>query len=621
MVIKMVKPEKCSVKVDGKVKTNNNTIELPEYIVDPGTKTTYLKGKFLGKGGFARVHELTDLTTNKVYAGKIIPKSRITKPHQKEKILREIDLHGGLRHNNVVRFQHFFEDDECVYIILEYCPRKSLVHVLKNRRVLTEPEVRYYMHQLSEGVFYIHSQDVIHRDLKLGNMFLSEEMEMKIGDFGLAARLGGDGEKKITVCGTPNYIAPEVLNMEGHGFETDVWAMGCIMYAMLVGQPPFETATLSETYARITTNSYSIPTGVSTTACDLIKRMLRSQPSERPSLTEILQHEFFTAGYRPQTLPTSCCSSVPKFPAVVATLPRSSTTESSPVCQESKKVTHSMSTLRIHTQGKLEPPKVTLRNETVPRIKETKKETSFHSTLKQKLTSVLCLDKSKKSKPCTTSALYQMVLSCVNNMPEESPTNPPCLMGVQTMFVAKWIDYSNKYGFGFQLSDNSVGVLFNDATRISQSPDKSRIEFHEVSGKWSAHSTSNIPSHLLEKYTLLKYFAQYMDENLTEGGDMAEELVKLRKGHIPCMKRWVRTSQSIIMQLDNGTLQINFFKDHTKIVLGTDGHVTYINEERRASSYSLDSLLRHGCDRNIGTRMQYALSVLNEFVELEGDDA
>ncbi|KAF0313501.1 Serine/threonine-protein kinase PLK2 [Amphibalanus amphitrite] len=75
-------------------------------------------------GGFARVHELTDLTNNKVYAGKIIPKSRITKPHNKEKIAREIDLHRHLRHRNVVRFEHCFEDSENVYIILEYCPRK-----------------------------------------------------------------------------------------------------------------------------------------------------------------------------------------------------------------------------------------------------------------------------------------------------------------------------------------------------------------------------------------------------------------------------------------------------------------------------------------------------------------
>ncbi|CAG0916695.1 unnamed protein product [Notodromas monacha] len=103
-------------------------------------------------------------------------------------INREIDVHRSLSHQHVVGFHGCFEDMDNVYIVLENCPRKSLVHVLKHRKTLTEPEVRYYMWQLIEGVKYIHSKNIIHRDLKLGNMFLTEEMVMKIGDFGLAAR-------------------------------------------------------------------------------------------------------------------------------------------------------------------------------------------------------------------------------------------------------------------------------------------------------------------------------------------------------------------------------------------------------------------------------------------------
>jgi len=98
-----------------------------QYIVDSASRTTYLKGRFLGKGGFARVHELTDLTTGHIYAGKIIPKSRITKPHHREKITREIELHRNLVHSNVVRFYHCFEDEENVYIILENCSKKVIL--------------------------------------------------------------------------------------------------------------------------------------------------------------------------------------------------------------------------------------------------------------------------------------------------------------------------------------------------------------------------------------------------------------------------------------------------------------------------------------------------------------
>ena len=118
---------------------------------------------FIFQGGFARVHELIDLSTNGVVAGKIIHKSRVCKPHHKEKISREIELHRSLRHKNVVQFIKHFEDTENIYIVLENCARKSLVHVLKARHVVTEPETRYYMSQLVHGVEYIHSQNIIHR--------------------------------------------------------------------------------------------------------------------------------------------------------------------------------------------------------------------------------------------------------------------------------------------------------------------------------------------------------------------------------------------------------------------------------------------------------------------------
>lgn len=89
---------------------------------------------------------------------------------------------------------------------------------------------------------YLHSNKIIHRDLKLGNLFISEKMELKLGDFGLATKLDFDGEKKKTICGTPNYIAPEILDGKiGHSFEVDIWSLGVIIYTLLIGKPPFET--------------------------------------------------------------------------------------------------------------------------------------------------------------------------------------------------------------------------------------------------------------------------------------------------------------------------------------------------------------------------------------------
>lgn len=126
-----------------------------------------------------------------------------------------------------------------------------MMELHKRRNALSEPETRYYMKQILNGVQYLHERRIIHRDLKLGNLFLDDDLHVKIGDFGLAAKIEYEGERKKTLCGTPNYIAPEILNRKGHSFEVDIWSVGCIMYTLLIGKPPFETNVLKDTYERI----------------------------------------------------------------------------------------------------------------------------------------------------------------------------------------------------------------------------------------------------------------------------------------------------------------------------------------------------------------------------------
>lgn len=144
-------------------------------------------------------------------------------------------------HPNIVKFIECFEDDENVYMILELCPNKSLMEMLRKRKRFTEPEARYFLLQLLGALKYMHGKRVIHRDLKLGNIFLDEDMNIKIGDFGLAALLINEDERKRTICGTPNYIAPEVLfeggkNGGGHSYEVDLWGFGVIMFVSLINR-------------------------------------------------------------------------------------------------------------------------------------------------------------------------------------------------------------------------------------------------------------------------------------------------------------------------------------------------------------------------------------------------
>lgn len=115
-----------------------------------------------------------------------------------------------------MRFEHFFEDEDNVYLLLELCENQTLADLMRRRWFLTEFEAAYYMKQIINGLKYMHRVGrVLHRDLKLGNLFLDKNMQIKIGDFGLATKLNKDVELRSSICGTPNYMAPEILMAAG----------------------------------------------------------------------------------------------------------------------------------------------------------------------------------------------------------------------------------------------------------------------------------------------------------------------------------------------------------------------------------------------------------------------
>eukprot|EP00977_Amphora_coffeiformis_P004217 scaffold877_cov154-Amphora_coffeaeformis.AAC.9 len=269
------------------------------------TTHRYVRGHMLGKGGFAKVYLCTSLDTGKNYAVKIVPKANLVKARARQKVRQptadlkndiqppvqllqtEIKIHRTLKHRNVCEYKHFFEDRDNCYILLELCHNQSLNEMIKRRKRFTEPEAAFFMAQLLDAVKYIHDQNVIHRDLKLGNLFLDKGLNIKVGDLGLATRLEDKDEKRKTICGTPNYIAPEVIQNDkskrGHSFEVDVWSMGVILYTILVGKPPYEAKDVKGTYQRILANEYSFPehAKLSEDAKDLIRSMLKTDPAER----------------------------------------------------------------------------------------------------------------------------------------------------------------------------------------------------------------------------------------------------------------------------------------------------------------------------------------------------
>lgn len=534
----------------------------------------YTKGRFLGKGGFARCYEFSSLETRKITAAKIVPKATLTKSRAKQKLMSEIKIHRSLHHPNIVGFEHFFEDAENVYILLELCTNQTMNELLRRRKRLTELEVQCYISQCISAMKYLQSHKVIHRDLKLGNLFLSDKMEIKLGDFGLAAKLEYDGEKKRTICGTPNYIAPEVLDGKlGHSYEVDTWSLGVITYTLLVGKPPFETSDVKTTYRRIKMNAYSFPDHVplSESSKSLITRILVGDPLKRPTLDEILAHEFFHQGYAvPKLLPASTLACPPSVSYLRQFMPNAQSTSTTQRFSDT-------------TPSVINKPSIrTPRNELM--------NTERQSKLKEE---------TGKMHGARSSASSSYIP--VQNGPE--------------VWVKKWVDYSSKYGLGYLLSNGGTGVFFNDSTKIILGPDGHKFNYMERRGPdkqdiITGHSLTEYPKDLQKKVTLLQHFRSYLDGDIKQETGFEEE----KEISTPIyVKKWMRTRHAIMFRLSNKIVQVNF-QDHTEIILSSETRmVTYVNKKGERTTYALSTALESS-NLEMTKRLKYTKDILTHML-------
>ncbi|NWU95529.1 PLK3 kinase, partial [Upupa epops] len=613
--------------------------ETTRIVTDPISGRSYCKGRLLGKGGFARCYEMTDLSSNKTYAVKVIPHSRVAKPHQREKITNEIELHRDLHHKHIVKFSHYFEDAENIYIFLEHCSRKSLAHIWKARHTLLEPEVRYYLKQIISGLKYLHLKGILHRDLKLGNFFINENMELKVGDFGLAACQDISDQKKKTICGTPNYLAPEVLLRQGHGPESDVWSLGCVMYTLLCGNPPFETSDLKETYRCIKQVEYTLPAFLSLPAKHLITGILRRNPQDRLTLEEILDHEFFK-GYTPEKLPPSSCVMAPElsppnpakslFAKVTKTLfgkkkPKSA--KKGPLEDKdeiSKLVTGLMKTsicrqMSYKTVEGNEATPVSCHSASSSPTETVVEETS-HKSVSPSIRGTMASSCEAFEDCITASAIIEsavrLLQTCLSSMPPAEKNPASLARHEHFVWVSKWVDYSNKYGFGYQLSNRIIGVLFNNGTHMTLSPNHRTVHYNPTNSKHLVFSVAAIPEQLQGQMSILRYFASYMEQHLMKGGDLPS-IDDLGQPAL-LLLQWVKTDQALLMLFSNGTLQVNFYNDHTKVIISKPDHsclVTYINRERNSYTYKLCSIQELGCSPELHRCLRYILKLLQERAE------
>ena len=279
------------------------------YLLDPDTKKYYKKGKKLGGGGFGEVFELIDIETEEIKAVKVISLKKLENPQSNQAYLNEYKFNNSLNYKYICKCFNTFKDNDNAYFILEYQPNKTLNELISNRHSLYEIEIKHYCYELLLAIEYLHNRNIIHRDIKLSNVLLSDKMEVKLCDFGLA--IGNNSITNKTICGTPNYIAPEILNYKNntnYSFEIDIWSFGIILYSLYYKKTPFESQEKGKTKKNIQNVIYKFPENnqVSDDAKDLMRSIFVKDPSLRPTIKEIKESNFFNNGIGiPKYLPPS----------------------------------------------------------------------------------------------------------------------------------------------------------------------------------------------------------------------------------------------------------------------------------------------------------------------------
>ncbi|KAL1122600.1 hypothetical protein AAG570_002930 [Ranatra chinensis] len=272
---------------------------LPDDMVRPGKGTRYRVVHALARGTFGQCCVLKD-DEGRTYAAKLLPRA--------EEASTELDLHSSLSHPQLVRLVDAFilPESGTSVSLMEYCPFGTLMDVVTRRGRLTPVEARYYTHQVVTGVKYLHSKNIVHGDLKPANLFISDWARLKIGDFGLSARVGPpDWRAEVSrVAGTPNYMAPEIFLGLGRGFPGDIWAIGCILFLLLVGKPPFQRATLMDTARSVVRAGFRrCEAGLTRQSAAFVAKLLDKRPEARPSAATLLADSYFTKYFLPPRLP------------------------------------------------------------------------------------------------------------------------------------------------------------------------------------------------------------------------------------------------------------------------------------------------------------------------------
>ncbi|RPA87480.1 kinase-like protein [Ascobolus immersus RN42] len=245
-------------------------------------------GRPLGKGKFGRVYLAKERKTGFVCALKVLFKSELQSGRVEKQLRREIEIQSNLRHPNILRLFGHFHDSKRVFLILEFAGQGELYKLLRKAGRFTEPRAAEYIAQMAAALLYLHKKHVIHRDIKPENILVGVHGEIKISDFGWSVH--APNNRRQTLCGTLDYLPPEMLNGSSHHTEkVDLWSLGVLMYEFLTGSAPFEDTPM-KTQQRICRGEMKVPDYVSPEATDLIKKLLVVKAEQRIPLEKVIKH-------------------------------------------------------------------------------------------------------------------------------------------------------------------------------------------------------------------------------------------------------------------------------------------------------------------------------------------
>lgn len=247
-------------------------------------------GRPLGRGKFGNVYLAREKKSGYIVALKVLFKNQLQQSNVEHQLRREIEIQSHLRHPNILRLYGYFYDESRVYLILEYAAKGELYKELQRCGRFDEKRTATYIASLARALLYCHSKHVIHRDIKPENLLVGLQGELKIADFGWSVH--APNSRRKTLCGTLDYLPPEMVEGSSHDECVDVWSLGVLCYEFLYGEPPFEAAGHSETYKRILRVDLKFPPSpaVSSDAQDLIRALLVKNPAERLPLSKVIEH-------------------------------------------------------------------------------------------------------------------------------------------------------------------------------------------------------------------------------------------------------------------------------------------------------------------------------------------